>query len=727
MSLYDGAVELGLKAAKAVSKGEIPTKGLDLPNIDALGLTAPMKKGLDEVPKSVAPSTPSFEGLQGLPTPAVAPKARAKRTEPYQLTEPEFADDVVEDTLPVEAVPKSASALADEERVRTIREVAHIRSVDLSKLPPEKWPRPVTIRNENGVAVDEITPKFNDWEEENDYNRIMFHTGWGRGDESVPPRLRYPWVPALDGKRLGTTKVETLSSPAHANGRSNPWEHGGEKSSMTEVTLKDGRKVILSSFRDDNGNMIMATDKATGKEIGSVLFSMDTDAGVRINPTVSVVPEFRRLGLATEMYRVAEAVGGKIPSYDDGGIRTPLGDAFRAGMEGKKPRPNQEHQNIEDTTIDKVPKELFEREPVILDPSGMPHITLDRAMNRSLNRSRGVRPIVDGEVTGKEGAEIYTDTIQSDAILEKNAKRVAGLDGETSHMADAEYRAAFEKYLRTVDTFKRERERHKGSPSARIFMEDGKVYMDIGLDKNIKGTGEGADIYNGLYSFAKAQGIVVGPSHGLTKGNTVLKNVNMASGLLKIKDSSLIEANVEQFMPIAFRGEGSYAEVGQVIGIPAKKLLEKKDMPDMEKFFADYQVEQADQYTIHSTMVSYLNYWNPLADGTRLEVTKARANNLLVSFMTGIDKGVVPGLGSSKQKEMVAEVKKRLKEAYDYEIEDALVEVTEVDNATFKAPVLNVLKDMVKDEKWKKILPGLVGTAIFEDITDAEDANDPGA
>lgn len=656
MSLYDDAVELGIKAAKAVSKGEIPARGLDLPNIDALGLPAHMKNGLDEVPKSVAPSTPSFEGLQGMPTPAATavPKKAAPRSGPYELTEPEFADDVVEDTLPVEAVPKSASVRADEEA---------------------------------------------------------------------------PLLTALDGKRMGTTKVDTLMTPRYAGDRSNPWTHGGEKSSMTEVTLKDGRKVIMSSFRDNNGSMIMATDKATGKEIGSVLFSTDTtEDGIRFNPTVEVAPEYRRLGVATEMYRVARAVGGKLPSYDDGGIRTPLGDAFRAGMEGKKPRPNQEHQQIENIDIREVPRELFKSEPVYVTPSGSNQIALEDTMNRALKRDRGAKVTFSGDVeSGKYGTDITTDTVQSDATLEKNAEKVAGLDGDTSHLTDADYRSTFEHYLRVVDTFKKERERTKDMPSAKIFMEEGKVYMDIGLNKNIKGTGEGADIYNGLYSFAKTQGITVGPSYGLTKGNTVLKNVNMASGLLKIKDSSLVEANVEQFLPIAFRGEGSYSEVNEVIGVPAKKLLEKKDMPDMEQFFADYQVAQDDQYTIHSTMVSYLNYWNPLADGTRLEVTKARANNLLVSFMTGIDKGVVPGLGSSQQKEMVAEVKKRLKEAYDYEIEDALVEVTEVDNATFKAPVLNVLKDMVKDEKWKKILPGLVGTAVFDDIVEAEEANDPGA
>jgi len=455
MSLYDDAVELGLKAAKAVSKGEIPARGLDLPNIDALGLTAPMKKGLDEVPKSVAPSTPSFEGLQGMPTPAATavPKKAAPRSGPYELTEPEFAD---------------------------------------------------------------------------------------------------------------------------------------------EVELED------------------------------------------------------------------------------------------------------------------IPPDVFTRQPVEA-ASGTIDENLKTAITKSIEQSRpGIGVDFEGGLLAKDGLNLRTTTMRSDAQLENDAATIT----QNSPGFDID-----EIRRRLIDF----RNSDKDEPSATIVWDDGVIKMDIGVGKNIKGTGEGADVYNGLYSFAKDSGVVVGASRALSASNTIIKNLNMASGILKLRDSSFVEANVEQFLPLSYTGKGTYGDINAVVGDEAQGLYKGEAKPTINKDqYKVYGYDDEDIDEAQRVIDMYEKYWNPAADGKKPEVTKARANNMLAAYLRGVDGGFAKG-ANQKQKEFALEVKQRLTER-GLDFEKAAVEVTE---GKVRTPILAVLKSMAADEKWKKILPAMVGVAILEDFVETEE-NDPG-
>ena len=76
--------------------------------------------------------------------------------------------------------------------------------------------------------------------------------------------------------------------------------------------------------------MIFAFDD-TGKQVGSLRYSLAEEAdGTRWNPEVHVTEAARRKGIATAMYDLAEATGGKIPKESQAGqVRSGDGAAFR--------------------------------------------------------------------------------------------------------------------------------------------------------------------------------------------------------------------------------------------------------------------------------------------------------------------------------------------------------------------------------------------------------------
>ncbi|MFA9202579.1 MAG: GNAT family N-acetyltransferase, partial [Flavobacteriales bacterium] len=102
------------------------------------------------------------------------------------------------------------------------------------------------------------------------------------------------------------------------------------------LPYKNGIQMVVMDNQDDGGTVI-ALDK-DGQLVGSLDFvSVEEEDGTRHNPQVYVRPKHRREGVASEMYRLAEEQGAKIPAFDqEGQARTEEGQALRESMDRKK-------------------------------------------------------------------------------------------------------------------------------------------------------------------------------------------------------------------------------------------------------------------------------------------------------------------------------------------------------------------------------------------------------
>jgi hypothetical protein len=112
------------------------------------------------------------------------------------------------------------------------------------------------------------------------------------------------------------------------------------KSPGTEVTLKDGVKVTLRTMSDEVEGQIAAYD-ADGNVVGTLDYTkVLTPDGKKFNPASHVNETWRRKGLATAMYDMAEQAGGLIATNEEndkfGGIRSDDAKAFHAAREAAK-------------------------------------------------------------------------------------------------------------------------------------------------------------------------------------------------------------------------------------------------------------------------------------------------------------------------------------------------------------------------------------------------------
>jgi len=109
-----------------------------------------------------------------------------------------------------------------------------------------------------------------------------------------------------------------------------------------EISLKDGEKIKLIRVNDpsngEGSHTIYAVNK-NGTLIGALGYtSIEELNGDRYNPSIHVIKEHRRKGIATALYDLAEEMGGKIPTLDakHGAVRTDEGQAFREARERNK-------------------------------------------------------------------------------------------------------------------------------------------------------------------------------------------------------------------------------------------------------------------------------------------------------------------------------------------------------------------------------------------------------
>ena len=117
-----------------------------------------------------------------------------------------------------------------------------------------------------------------------------------------------------------------------------------------EIELKNGEKVKLIRVNDpengDGNHNIYAVNK-NGKLIGDLGYSSIEELnGDRYNPSIHVDENYRRKGVATALYDLAESVGGKIPELNAtyGVLRTEQGKAFREARERSKNSPSNKPQ-----------------------------------------------------------------------------------------------------------------------------------------------------------------------------------------------------------------------------------------------------------------------------------------------------------------------------------------------------------------------------------------------
>lgn len=117
-----------------------------------------------------------------------------------------------------------------------------------------------------------------------------------------------------------------------------------QEGNFKPVVLKNGEKVnlVVSQDEDNMGGRVIALDQQ-GQEVGQLMFTKVTDEnGDGYNPQAFVSEGFRRQGLATALYDLAEESGAKIPDVNQyGQIRSDEGQAFRKARAKAKETPTE--------------------------------------------------------------------------------------------------------------------------------------------------------------------------------------------------------------------------------------------------------------------------------------------------------------------------------------------------------------------------------------------------
>lgn len=141
---------------------------------------------------------------------------------------------------------------------------------------------------------------------------------------------------ALTGTNKPTPIIQNSSSmgaaPEYFPEIIAPARKAVQEGNFKPVVLKNGEKVnlVVSQDEDNMGGRVIALDQQ-GQEVGQLMFAKVTDEnGDGYNPQAFVSEGFRRQGLATALYDLAEESGAKIPAVEQyGQIRSDEGQAFR--------------------------------------------------------------------------------------------------------------------------------------------------------------------------------------------------------------------------------------------------------------------------------------------------------------------------------------------------------------------------------------------------------------
>lgn len=151
------------------------------------------------------------------------------------------------------------------------------------------------------------------------------------GEAPKAPTSADPNVAGVTPQQTTPVTVESLSgSPEAIDASALQAVKDGNFSSVTLKSGEEIRLVVLKANNDPYAGAIYAINK-DGQRVAAMDYTKYEDAdGVRFNPNVYVEEGYRRQGLATKLYDLAEADGAKIPKLDqDGQIRSEMGQAFR--------------------------------------------------------------------------------------------------------------------------------------------------------------------------------------------------------------------------------------------------------------------------------------------------------------------------------------------------------------------------------------------------------------
>jgi len=138
---------------------------------------------------------------------------------------------------------------------------------------------------------------------------------------------------------LAPVSLNTIAGPALNAYKSeylDPISEAVAKGNSKPITLKDGTQVnlVLGAEKTDDTRGVIAAVDQEGDIVGRLVFyKNETEDGRRFGPDVNVNQNFRRKGLATAMYDLAEENGALIPDLEPRQFRTDEGQAFRESRE----------------------------------------------------------------------------------------------------------------------------------------------------------------------------------------------------------------------------------------------------------------------------------------------------------------------------------------------------------------------------------------------------------
>lgn len=135
---------------------------------------------------------------------------------------------------------------------------------------------------------------------------------------------------------VSTTKeIENVPSVGQGAGQSFvdkvlvPARNAVSEGNSIAIRLKNGETIHLVSFGDEGEGRIVAIDRG-----GDLVGDLSYTKGEAHNPDIHVEDKWRRLGVATRLYDLAELRGAAIPPFDmPGQVRTEMGQAFRKARE----------------------------------------------------------------------------------------------------------------------------------------------------------------------------------------------------------------------------------------------------------------------------------------------------------------------------------------------------------------------------------------------------------
>lgn len=287
--------------------------------------------------------------------------------------------------------------------------------------------------------------------------------------------------------------------------------------------------------------------------------------------------------------------------------------------------------------------------------------------------------------------------------------------------------------------------RGDGGDTAYLESKGGNRFsMGIGLDKPLRGTGEGTNTYQGVYAWAAQNDKVIVPDEsGLSATNYVRKSAQVASSYLKAGKSSHVIPDPQVF-GLTLKGIDTMDEVTDLSGLSNALVKYEGKAPkdfneakaESKAFLGDFEPENNkvlkdfDKYA-EDYADTYKTYYNPDVEDSP-KVAAQRANNLLVANMAATSKMVLGG----KDKTSIAKLsvsKQNTNTVIEFTSDKKIKDPNTVDWKKFMVPVGSATSNLpflewlgkaaIEGRLGKGALPAVAGAAVATELygSDAED------